>query len=187
MVVYFVGLLVLAAVLVVRATRVLHLRDHRVLPRRAAAAVAAADRSASSRRRSSINTAHRRVPGQTVERLDPVTVAIIVIQTVAIGFGTVLRRAARRAERGASARRVDAARGGARGERRAPAPAASTQAREAGVLDERAADGRARSTTRSPRADRHRHPARGGRAGAPTGRTTGDRHVDNASGSPARA
>ena len=104
--------------------------------------------------------------------------AIIGVQTLAIGAGAVLGEKIDRAERGA-APGARPARGGARGERRPPRPAAGPGPR-GGRARRAAADGARDPRHDRPGPDRDRHPARGGRAGRATGRPIGDRHVENA-------
>ena len=132
MVVYFVGLLVIASVLADAREPVLHLPDHRVLPRDGAAAMAAAHR----RRLRDVGPdqhGDRRVPDEP--GVVSIWVAIIVIQTLAIGGGGLLgEKVAEQSEQ----RRLAVARLEAALEENAGLHAQLlTQAREAGVLDER--------------------------------------------------
>ena len=111
--------------------------------------------------------------------------AIIVIQIIAIGFGTVLgERLSELSEQRRQARRPAPGRHGR--ERRAPAPA--RRAGAGGRRARRASPHGARDPRHHrPRPDRHRHPAGGGRAGQRSAATTGDGTSTTRSGWRARA
>ena len=97
--------------------------------------------------------------------------AIIVIQIVAIGFGTVFGE--RLSELSEQRRQAVDQLQVAMDENVGLQRQLVAQAREAGVLDERAAHGARDPRHDRPRPDRHRHPAGGGRAGAAIDATTG--------------
>ena len=176
MIVYFVGLLVLASRADGAQPDVLHLRDHRLLPRRAAPAVAADDRRR-GRHLDPDQHDHHRVPVAIDRPVVPVRRDHRhPDRRDRLRDGP--RRAAVRAERAAPAGRGPAP--GRHGrERRAPATA--RRAGAGGGRARRASPHGARDPRHDrPRPDRHRHPAGGGRAGERPAATTGERHVDNA-------
>ncbi len=167
MIVYFVGLLALATRADDPQPDVLHLRDHRLLPRRRAAAIRADDR----RRGRDLD------PDQHGDQRVPVAVGRPVVPVRGDHrhpdrrhrFRDGPRRAAVRAERAApSGRRPAPGRHGR--ERRAPATAGRAGTR--GGRARRARPHGARDPRHHrPRADRDRHPAGGRRTGErPAGR-----------------
>ena len=164
MVVYFAGLVPLMAALVIIAALVRVLHVHRLLLRRAAAGARVAGRRGAGRARHG-HLAERR-PARPAARGSIVIYALIVIVNVGVGERDHVLRVRRRA--GTTSGERSSSRSWRRRCARTPALQAQlvAQAREAGVLDERQRDGARDPRHDRPGADRHHHPARGGRAGA---------------------